>query len=470
MKKSMISKNSLWVLLVVMIVLCAVLLTVLVERAEETFGLKMDLTTNRIYTIGDVTKEMLSKLDKEVNIYTVFKQSEEDHTIREVLRRYEAQSSNIHLENIDPLREPLLLKRFEREGQAMEDNSIIVAEAQNEENYRVISPKDLYEWQLVEDQLYATGMVLEQRITSAIRFLCSHSQTRVLFVTGHGESTEEELYYLKKAIEADDYVVQSYHLMNNDSALTNSDVLIFVAPLSDLDPKERELLEAFFQTGGKAIFLINPLVPDLPEFEKIAAGFGTVLGHDLVIEGNEERYYNNPVFLAPKPLHHPALYMVEESGVGTVMPRSRSIELSFLEGVQSQGLFETSAQSYAKVDQNTTTMEKEEKDAQGPFLLAASSTNETTGARLVLFGSSDFIATLNNARFGSNLTAFMGSLAWVSGQENTTVVIAPKSLQDPPLRITSQLQTTVLMVLLIGIIPGVLLVWGIGIYKKRMKQ
>ncbi len=466
----MLKKNGFWALMIVIVVACAIVATMLAQKMEEEFKLQVDLTDNQIYSIGQTTKNVLSAVDREIDIYTVYPQGEEDHTLSELLRRYQAENEKIRVMNLDPLRTPLAVQQFEEKDAKIEDKSIIVMEAGNETNYRVIKPEDLYEWQLEGEQLYATGMVAEQRVTSAINSIMGGKQSRVLFAEGHQELGEDTLYYIAGTLTSDDYAVETYHLIYNDSALTADDCLMFIAPMKDLSAEEADVLEKFLASGGQAVFLINPMAPELPNFQRVLGNYGLSLNADLIVEQEPERYFQNPVFIAPEIKEHPTTQMLTESGVGPVMSRCRSVKIEEKTGIEATALFVTSEKSFGKIDPLTQTLDREDGDKDGPFALAVAAENQSNGSRIVLFGSSDFISTLNNARYGGNLTTLMGGIVWANGQESTTVIIPPKSFVDPPLRITSQTQSMLLIILAVGVIPVVVLVTGALVWRKRVRQ
>lgn len=211
-------KNVVLLGFVVLIVICAVVITLVAEKIEDKFNLRWDVTDSQIYSIGDTTKALLKDLDKDITVYTTFQSGQEDLTIREILKRYKQESGHIKTVNVDPVEKPFFLQQYETDGESIEASSLIIQD-NNSEEFRVINGQDLYEWELSEDQLYATGMIAEQRITAAIASIQGGSQTTAYFVTGHGEMNVTEEYYLADTLESDGYKVASYDLVYNNAAL-----------------------------------------------------------------------------------------------------------------------------------------------------------------------------------------------------------------------------------------------------------
>jgi ABC-2 type transport system permease protein len=468
-KTGMLKKNSIWILIILLVVSLGVMVTLITEQLEDTLGLHWDLTSNQVYSIGDATRSSLAALDKRINIYTVYPQGEEDRTIGELLKHYKMASGYIEVKNIDPISTPLFLNQFESEDEEIENNDIIVTLADDETNFRVIKAENLYEWNLDKDKLYATGLAAEQRITSAIVSLMGGKQHVAYFMEGHKEMDINALYYLKGTLDNDEYDVDSYHLVYNDKHLSEGDCVIFVAPLSDLTDEEYGILSEFLSNGGRAVFMINPMAPELPNFEKVLSGFGLTLGRDMIVEGDSSHYYNNPVILRPDILDASAISMIKEAGSSVVMSRCRSVGISEVEDVKSYPLLTTTSQSYGKVNPLTETLDREEGDTDGPFVLAAAAENTRTGARVVLYGSTDFISSLDNAKFAGNLTAFMGAVSWSSGK-GASVVIKPKTLTNPKLEVSSQTQSMLLITLVAVVLPAAVIISGIIVWRRRVRR
>ncbi|MDR3354201.1 MAG: GldG family protein [Synergistaceae bacterium] len=467
---SAMQKGGVWTIAMAAVTLaCAVLVTLLAEEAEDRFGLHWDLTRNRVYSISEATRNVLSLLDGEIVIYTVYPTGEEDMTIGELLRRYEMASPCVTVRNIDPVRSPLFTRQFEGDGGRIENSSIIVTKAGEGNDYRVIKAQNLYEWRLDDDRLYAVGLVAEQRVTSAILSLMGGPQPRAYFVEGHGERRMSDLYYLSGLLENENYVVQSYNLIYNDVRLAENDLLFFAAPARDLNDEEVGLLEEFFKNGGRAAFYIDIFAPKMPNFERALGLFGLGLRPELMVESDAERFLNDTVILSPLAEDHPATSMLRESGLSPVMPRCRGVSITEVTGVRNSALYVTSNKSFGKTDPLSSTLEREEHDIEGPFALAAAAENLEDKSRILLFGSTDFITSFEAVRFAGNLAAFMGGVIWLSGQ-GMSVAIQPKSLVDPPLQLGSSSDVFSLMALVICVIPLAVLVLGYAVWRRRLSD
>jgi ABC-type uncharacterized transport system involved in gliding motility auxiliary subunit len=453
----------------VLLIGCVIVVTLVVEKMESRFNLRWDLTDSQIYSIGDTTKEVLKKLDKDITIYTLYETGSEDRTISEILRKYEQKSTYIKVVNVDPLESPFFTQQFETDDTKIEESSLVI-QADGTKDFRVISAQDLYEWQLEEDQLYATGMIAEQRITSAIFSIEGGKRAAAYFVTGHGEMNVSKQYYLAKTLESDGYKVSSYDLVYNDTALTSDDCLLFLSPMKDLTDEEYEILQKFMDGGGKAVYLINPLADELSNFNRLFDSYGLKLENNLIVETDSTNYLNSQIMIKPQMnKKNPVLQSVIEADAGLVLPRCRGIASIEKENIKFDPIIYSSESSYGKVNPYTETLEKETGDTEGPFLLGATAGNNENGSKLVLLGSSDFVSTLENAKYEGNIGLFMDSVAWASGKVNS-VAIQPKSLISAPLKIPSTAAGYRLMILVIIVMPVIILISGALVWRRRLSQ
>lgn len=451
----------------ILLIGCAVVVTLVAEKMESRFHLRWDLTDSQIYSIGSTTKGVLKKLDKDITIYTIYGTGSEDRTVSEILKRYEQETSHIQIVNIDPEENPLFTQQFETDDTKIENASLIV-QADESEEYRIIHAQELYEWQLEEDQLYATGMIAEQRITAAVASVQGGKQQTAYFVTGHGEMDVTGQYYLADTLESDGYAVNAYDLIYNDTELTADDCLMFLAPKTDITEEEYEILQKFMDSGGKAVCLMNPLAGTLPNFNKLFGTYGLELEDDLIVESDSNHYLNSQVMIRPgMNQEHPILQSVIEADTGLVLPRCRGIKADENANVELDIILSSSKSSYGKVNPYTETLDKEEGDTDGPFLLGVAASNTQNGSRMVLIGSSDFVSTIDNAKFEGNIALFMDAAAWASEKEDS-VVIQPKSLVSAPLKIKSSAAGYRLMLIVIVVIPVLVLISGALVWRRRL--
>jgi ABC-type uncharacterized transport system involved in gliding motility auxiliary subunit len=106
-------------------------------------------------------------------------------------------------------------------------------------------------------------------------------------------------------------------------------------------------------------------------------------------------------------------------------------------------------------------------DVAGPVPLAVVATG-STNARLVVFGDSDF-ATNSYYGFYGNGEMIVNSIDWAAKQENLISLTAKTSVERTLVQPKSYTMGLILLGSLI-VIPGIVLVAGIGAWLARRKQ
>ena len=95
--KKLLKKGSYSLLLTVVVIAIAVFVNLLAGELPSS-ATKIDVSENKLYTIGDETKSVVSALNEDVTLYLVAEDGSEDSTLDELLTRYRDLSSHIKYE------------------------------------------------------------------------------------------------------------------------------------------------------------------------------------------------------------------------------------------------------------------------------------------------------------------------------------------------------------------------------------
>ena len=122
---------------------------------------------------------------------------------------------------------------------------------------------------------------------------------------------------------------------------------------------------------------------------------------------------------------------------------------------------------------NSSQIEKEEGDVDGPFDIGVSITESLADGKetqLVYYSTANIIdSQINQMVSGGNQQLVMESLKWLADtEESASVFIPSKSLQVASLSLT-EYDASFWKIWVIGIIPGVFLVLGFVIWFKRRR-
>ena len=73
---------------------------------------EIDISSQKLYSIGDETKKMLKDLEKDVTIYQIAQSGSEDENISNLLKKYEDESKHIKVEQKDPVVNPKFVSQY----------------------------------------------------------------------------------------------------------------------------------------------------------------------------------------------------------------------------------------------------------------------------------------------------------------------------------------------------------------------
>jgi ABC-2 type transport system permease protein len=261
---------------------------VLLSFASNYFFSRIDLTSDKRYTLSEHTKTMLEELD-DVVYFKVYLDGDLPsgfirlkNATREILDEFRAYGKdNIQFEFIDPAESTDQKGRNELFKILYEKGLIPTNLKVNEEgggnSQKIIFPgiiityKD-YEFPITmlknyvgnssEANLNASIQALEYELTFGMHQLTTTTVPKIAFIEGHGEldktkvaditKTLAELYYVERLI------LNGFPYSLCDTAFKNIyDLIIIAKPQETFSESDKFLIDQFIMNGGKALWLID---------------------------------------------------------------------------------------------------------------------------------------------------------------------------------------------------------------------
>jgi hypothetical protein len=295
---------------------------------------RWDITKNKQYTLSQQSIDLVSKLDREIQLQAFFPASSPDaKNLKELLSRYNEHTTQLKVEFHDPYEEPLLAEKMK----ITSDMGTVVMSA-GEKEKRIEYTFD------------------ESAITNALVQVTSDKTHKICSVTGHGEldvnddSTVGGLGAAKQKLEGQNYKVESISLTSNPPSPINCEVVILAAPQSDLSPGELDRLAEYVAAGGSLIALLDfPLVPlnTVNDF----ARYGIKPGNDVVVENDPYRQFQNVFGLVLDSTAYEKHPLTEKLRGNSILFMSRSIDKGpEIPGLDVQILARTSESSWGETD------------------------------------------------------------------------------------------------------------------------
>lgn len=333
-------------------------------------SMQIDVTDDRIYSITEQTEKIIGGLTEDVTVYVFAKEENADTAVTQTLNKYEAADTGNHLkiEYIDPAVNPNFAISYG--GDQASEKSLIVA---GEKRSRVIDYNDLYETEFDYStyQQNTTGYDAEGQLTSAISYVTSDDMPKMYVITGHNEASISDS--LAKLFAKENIEIKEINLMNYDAVPSDASGILILSPTVDYSAEDVQKVQDYLKNGGKALIFSTYSEDALPNFSSVMEEYGCRLADGIVVESDHSHYYQNPFYLLPEIKSHDITSTIKNQNRYVFLPYAQGIFIdeNLRDGLTVESLLESSEFSYTKADmEDAKTLEKEEEDAKGPFVLA----------------------------------------------------------------------------------------------------
>ncbi len=402
-------------------------------------GLRVDISKEQYTVLTNETKSVLTGLNRDVYLYYTGSTDLDDLRVTQLLKSYAAASPRVFYRLVDPRLNPGFIQLYDPQQTGIETGSVIISDSdgysgQAPGHFEVLPKDDLYvsstpyyddRGDLVSDYQYFRA---EQKVTSAIDFIMTDQNLRVVFLSGQEQKTPP-------ARLIDDLSGLFYEARISELTDTDldplSDTLIVISPQSDLSEDMYQKIESFLQQGGKGMFFIDSLheqadgkaieQTSFGRFDALLSGFGLFAQRNVIVGADPAHTYMSRMSLVPSlnqdsPVTQPLI----KNGLTPVLSYAGAITVSYIDDVETDVLLETDASSYAKTaEEAVNSFNKQPGDMTGPFVIGALA--KKANAAVALFGSSSLVGTEAYGIPG-NRRLFLNTLSYLNGRQDSDIV------------------------------------------------
>lgn len=251
---------------------------------ERDYGMRLDLTEESLYTLGDETQRVLAGLSSPVEITVLNTEAEFPLIAANLLDSYAAAGDMIRIRYVDPYLNPTLVQSYAQQGIHVEVSDLIVSGGSKMKQLKLT---DLYE--LNQDGTQVVRLPAEQKITSAIDAVTREARALALFTDGHGEAPTASLMELFE----NNHYQTSYSAISVLGIDEQTEILVICAPRRDFTDEEIAMVEDYLCRGGSVMVFLEPGAQSLTrlcaflEDWGIAAGQGVVREPKLYVSASE---------------------------------------------------------------------------------------------------------------------------------------------------------------------------------------
>lgn len=272
---------------------------------------RIDLTSEKRYTLSPFTKDFLKKLDDIVyfKIYLSGELPPEFNKlkkeVKEMLDEMRIINDNIQYEFID-INSIGNKEDIKNQEKQLYDKGIIpeqvVEKKQNKTSESLVWPGAIVSykgketvWQIFSRQLGFTPQEninhalneIEYGICNAINKLTRKRRPEISIVEGHKELDTLRLYDLIRSL-SNEYNVSRIHINHKLYALKNLDAIIVAKPDTLIDEKDKFVIDQFIMKGGKVLWLVDPVKLNMDSFR--LKGYTLALNNETNLEDMLFRY------------------------------------------------------------------------------------------------------------------------------------------------------------------------------------
>ncbi|MBQ7714411.1 MAG: GldG family protein [Clostridia bacterium] len=222
--------GALAVVITVAVIAAVILINAAFSALAKAYLWYFDMTKEQVFTLSDATKEILSGVDSEVNIY--FTQEEDavmsgDGTneymkyIYKTAKELEKEFSNIHVKCVDIIVNPGFYDYYYNTSASKIYTTSVIVDSGGE--FRLLSSDAFFVWD--ENRTKIWGYNGEAKFAATILQVTYSDMPSVCFTTGHGEKSADESSAFRQLCENAGYEVRDIDLSTED---IDDDVRILV--------------------------------------------------------------------------------------------------------------------------------------------------------------------------------------------------------------------------------------------------
>ena len=482
-KGKWLRQTSLTVLLILIIIAACIGLNIFVE--EKNFA-DIDVTQDKIYSLSDMTKSIVSSVDKDVEILIINPDIFNDmlgtnyNGIVDVSRKYNSINKKITVEVIDDITSrPDITDEY---GITADSCAVILKCGENE---KILSIYDLYTTDYTTGQLKNQS---EEALTNAIISLTTDEKPVIYNLTGHNKYSSDYLYYFSADLEEEAYEFEDLDLLTTGEVPEDCSVLMITTLSEDITVAERDAILKYIDKGGKIILFTDPNTTgkEMPNFQAILDEYGVGISEGVMLEQDSDKMLYgtaSAIIVTVSP------YTSVTSGTNMNMNAcfmspgridiADSEELEEL-GVEVETLATTSENSFYRTNYSITSGSKTDDDEDAPNetvgALLKKKINDDTTSELIMYSNNVFVTNLQiqlNIQaysyaldFYNNEDLAMNSIAYLTARDN--MITIRKDAEITTYTITEQ--QNIIILTIIFAIPIMIIIIGIIVWQVRRRK
>jgi len=454
-----------WSLILLLVFLIGV--SYLGKRYNKNF----DLTSERLNSLSDQSKQALKNLEEELTFYIFYKGDKQNDQIRLVqldlkanLELYREANSKVKIQILDTNKHPLKAEEYLASQNDREREDFFVFVSYKDKKIRVDAP-------FQEEDLTSALIKTQKRAVKQIMFLTGHEE-RELQGTGPGG-----LQILNQSLKDSGFQIIEWNFINQGTPEIQPVLVASLGPKTNFLQEEKLWLEDYLNQGGSLVLALDP--KDKHNLKDFLSKYGVIYEDNYIVSQLSAMYGANLMTAFGPTFDRTHAVTKKFSGQQTALfERASSLtrDLVKSEEFEITSLVKTDNKSMAfqqlagpktilnQVFSNSKNLESFSVALSVKPVVEKEESESDKKFELIVFGDSDFVSN-RYINAGSNKDLILNTFVTLSGEEEL-VSIRPKQPKGTKITLNRYQQMT--LVLLYLIFPFIFLISGFVLwYRKR---
>lgn len=488
------SRGWLSIAIIAVFLACVVAVNIIASVLENKFpSLSVDITSSNMYQLQDDTKKLCKNVNKDIDIYLL---SDEDaftsydssfgvayfSQALQFFKEIAALNSHITFKFEDTASNPSFAKKYSNLNLTTSGSSTICVIDAGNDRYKGLSMTDFFETENDSSTGYTKikSSKVEQAVCTAILGLTKENVAKACFVTSSGVNSS---YFstLKTFLDNQAYSTSTVDLDSNNKVPNDCDVLLFVAPTTDISEQALKKVNDYLNTAKKSnktfVYIPAPAVINggTPNMDSFLEEQGIKIDNKWIYE--EDNDYLTP--LSPND-NRLSTFDYDDSDFTDGIDSSTKVamfdtwNITLTKGSSAKVLLKSSkkADLLPTNAKSTDDIKKGSGKALNGAVINQSEVSDGVNKNVVVIGSYDALcgdlltkySQYNNSKYFANLFNLL------TENDGETITINSATASDTSLGLEAASDALFPSILFVGIIPLGVLILGIVIWAVRRKK
>ena len=463
-----------------------VLINVLVGILGNHYpSMNLDLSKDNTNTLSEQANKIVDKVKEPVtiSIMATEEQTKNDQILSDYGIKYSQvgtlaakmaeRNSNIKVQYIDLVKNPTFAKDYK--SNELTQGDVLIKSDKRE---RIVVYTDLFNIQYSQDGSSATNYSLvDSALASGVNSVIADTLPVVAFDTGHSEQMDGTTY--KQLLSNNSFEAKDFNLLT-DAVPDKAQIIVLGCPTTDYTDEEIKKLDDFLSStklAGDRTLLITftPSQTTMPKLSEFLQEWGIQSKQAVIVESDQSKYYaNDPSYILSTVQSDLSLNGSSTDYGYFSTPVSVPLNLLYdTKGTKkTYVLAKSNTTSYA-VDSKTTSASGLPKQAYDTAVLSQDSItsgSKTYKANVVALGSTAMFETsiLGSSAFGnSKYVVDLTKYATGTSNADTAVTSTPVQTNVSDIKLTAQVSTILGLGVFTILIPLLIAIAGIVVFRKR---